>query len=273
MKRIHVFTVFLFSLLSLGSMYAQTSYKTETDIYYKTPPATDAYEQSLCTLDLYYPTDVTGFPTLVWIHGGGLEEGDKFLPVELMNKGMAVVSINYRLSPKVKNPVYIDDAAAALAWTFKHIEAYGGDKKLIFITGHSAGAYLTLMLGLDKSYLAAHGVNADDIAMNFPISGQTMTHYTIRKERGLPIEIPVIDKYAPSNQARMNAAPIVLITGDRALDMPCRYEENAHLVAVLKWVGEKRTKLYELQGFDHSTMLSPAFLLVVDHIKKFVENK
>lgn len=273
MKWSNAFMIFLFSLLNTSMMYAQISYKTETDIYYKTTPAADAYEKSLCTLDLYYPTDVSGYPTLVWIHGGGIEEGDKFLPAELMNKGIAVVSINYRLSPKVKNPVYIDDAAAALAWTFRHIEEYGGNKKLIFLTGHSAGAYLALMLGLDKSYLAAHGVNADDLAMNFPISGQTMTHYTIRKERGLPIEIPVIDKYAPSNHARKDAAPLVLVTGDRALDMPCRYEENAHLVSVMKWVGEKRTKLYELQGFDHSTMLSPAFLLVVEHIKKFVENK
>ncbi len=55
---------------------------------------------------------------------------------------MAVVAVNYRLYPKVKAPVYIEDAAAAVAWVFRHIEEYGGDPELIFISGHSAGGYL-----------------------------------------------------------------------------------------------------------------------------------
>ena len=42
-----------------------------------------------------------------------------------------MVAVNYRLFPKVKCPAYIEDAAAAVAWTFKNIEKYGGSKKLI----------------------------------------------------------------------------------------------------------------------------------------------
>lgn len=134
--------------------------------------------------------------------------GGKHIPEMFMNQGFAVVAVNYRLSPKAKNPAYTDDAAAAVAWTCKHIEEYGGSPKRVFVTGHSAGGYLTLMVGLDKSYLRKYGVDADSIAAYLPISGQTVTHFTIRKERALPEGIPVIDRYAPCNKARKNTPPL-----------------------------------------------------------------
>lgn len=74
-----------------------------------------------------------------------------------MNQGFAVVAVNYRLSPKAQNPAYTEDAAAAVAWAYKHIEEYGGSPRRVFVTGHSAGGYLTLMVGLDKSYLQNTG--------------------------------------------------------------------------------------------------------------------
>jgi len=124
-----------------------------------------------------------------------------------MNQGFAVVAVNYRLSPKAQNPAYTEDAAAAVAWAYKHIEEYGGSPRRVFVTGHSAGGYLTLMVGLDKSYLQEYGVDADSIAAYLPISGQTVTHFTIRKERSLPEGIPVIDQYAPCNKARKDTPP------------------------------------------------------------------
>ncbi|MGG6550078.1 UNVERIFIED_CONTAM: carboxylesterase family protein, partial [Prevotella sp. 15_C9] len=78
----------------------------------------------------------------------------------------------------------------AVAWTFENIEEFGGDKDKIYIAGHSAGGYLCLMLNLDKSYLAKWNIDANSLAGAFPISGQTTTHYTIRKERGLPSDTP-----------------------------------------------------------------------------------
>ena len=73
-----------------------------------------------------------------------------------------------------------------------------------------------------------------------PVSGQTVTHFTIRKERGLPNGIPIIDEFAPVNKARKDTAPVVLITGDKNLEMADRYEENALLASVLKNIGNVR---------------------------------
>lgn len=116
------------------------------------------------------------------------------------------------------------------------------------------------MVGLDKSYLRKYGVDADSIAAYLPISGQTVTHFTIRKERALPEGIPVIDRYAPCNKARKNTPPFILITGDRNLEMADRYEENALLASVLKNIGNQKVSLYELQGFDHGQVYTPGLL-------------
>jgi len=59
----------------------------------------------------------------------------------------------------------------------KHIGEYGGDPTRVYVAGHSAGGYLTLMVGLDKAYLARYGEDADRLAGLFPVSGQTNTHF------------------------------------------------------------------------------------------------
>ena len=259
-----------FILLLIGlTLQAQETYKTVKDISYIPAGETDGYRKERCKLDVYYPVGKKGFPTIVWFHGGGLE-GGKHVPEMFMNQGFAVVAVNYRLSPKAQNPAYTEDAAAAVAWAYKHIEEYGGSPRRVFVTGHSAGGYLTLMVGLDKSYLQEYGVDADSIAAYLPISGQTVTHFTIRKERSLPEGIPVIDQYAPCNKARKDTPPFVLITGDRNLEMADRYEENALLASVLKNIGNKKVSLYELQGFDHGQVYVPGCCLVANYIRNFI---
>lgn len=259
-----------FILLLIGlTLQAQETYKTVKDISYIPAGETDGYRKERCKLDVYYPVGKKGFPTIVWFHGGGLEGGGKHVPEMFMNQGFAVVAVNYRLSPKAQNPAYTEDAAA-VAWAYKHIEEYGGSPRRVFVTGHSAGGYLTLMVGLDKSYLQEYGVDADSIAAYLPISGQTVTHFTIRKERSLPEGIPVIDQYAPCNKARKDTPPFVLITGDRNLEMADRYEENALLASVLKNIGNKKVSLYELQGFDHGQVYVPGCCLVANYIRNFI---
>lgn len=260
-----------FILLLIGlTLQAQETYKTVKDISYIPAGETDGYRKERCKLDVYYPVGKKGFPTIVWFHGGGLEGGGKHVPEMFMNQGFAVVAVNYRLSPKAQNPAYTEDAAAAVAWAYKHIEEYGGSPRRVFVTGHSAGGYLTLMVGLDKSYLQEYGVDADSIAAYLPISGQTVTHFTIRKERSLPEGIPVIDQYAPCNKARKDTPPFVLITGDRNFEMADRYEENALLASVLKNIGNKKVSLYELQGFDHGQVYVPGCCLVANYIRNFI---
>jgi acetyl esterase/lipase len=261
---------FLFLMLILPwTLQGQvTTYATHENIPYypESVRAADAYLAERCVVDLYVPEGVSDFPTIVWFHGGGLTGGQKEIPAALQEKGIAVIGVNYRLYPKIKAPVYIEDAAAAVAWVFRNIVEYGGDPEKIFLSGHSAGGYLVSMIGLDKSWLAAHDVDADRIAGLIPFSGHTITHFTVREERGIPGERPVIDELAPLYHVRKNAPPLLLITGDRELELLGRYEENAYLMRMMKVVGHPDTRLYEMDGYNHG-MTEPAFPLLVKEVQ------
>lgn len=263
-KLLFSFLIIAFSIQSYGQ---ESNYKLEQNITYSNSSKND-YKIERCKLDIYYPTNEKDFPTIVWFHGGGLEAGEKHIPEEFKNKGVAVIAVNYRLSPKATNPAYTIDAAESVAWAFNHISKYGGNPDNIYVSGHSAGGYLALMIGLDKSYLEQFGIDADNIKGLIPISGQTNTHYTIRKERGIPMEIPIIDEYAPLNKSRKGIPPTLLITGDRNLEMTARYEENAHLASILKSLGNQNVELIEVNGFDHGDICAPACLLAIKYIKK-----
>lgn len=185
---------------------------------------------------------------------------------------MAVVAVNYRLYPKVKAPVYIEDAAASIAWVFRNIEKYGGDPSLIFISGHSAGGYLASMVGYDKKYLARHDIDANEIAGLIPFSGHTITHFTVREERGIDGKQPIIDDLAPLYHVRADAPPTLLITGDRELELLGRYEENAYFYRMLRVAGHQDVKIYEMDGYGHG-MTAPAFPLLVKEVQRVVKMK
>ena len=114
-------------------------------------------------LDVYVPADAgqarsdaaSGAPVLVWIHGGGWILGHKRqqgrpLIEEFLRHGWVCVSINYRLSPRVKYPEHLVDCKRALAWVHEHIGEYGGDPARIVVSGGSAGAQLASMVALTQ---------------------------------------------------------------------------------------------------------------------------
>ncbi len=264
MKRL----IIVLLLLSAVKAKAQQPYVTEKNIPYYSAAEnnTDAYKASQCLLDIYYPKNAKDVATIVWFHGGGITAGDKEIPEALKNKGFAVVGVKYRLSPKVNAPAYIEDAAAAVAWAFNNMGNYGGSKRLIFVSGHSAGGYLGMMITLDKKYLAKYNIDANSIAGLIPFSGQAVTHFTVRKEQGIPDVQPTIDQYSPLYFVRADAPPMLLITGDREMELLGRYEENAYLNRMMKLAGHKHTTLYELQGFNHGNMPEPAFPLLIKEV-------
>jgi acetyl esterase/lipase len=115
MRRFKVFFILLFSFVAL-SFGQETTYTFEQNIsYYDDTMPSDDYMVERCLLDIYYPSNSQGYPTVVWFHGGGLTAGNKEIPEALKDKGVAVVGVNYRLFPKVNAPKYIEDAAAAVA--------------------------------------------------------------------------------------------------------------------------------------------------------------
>ncbi|WP_311195875.1 hypothetical protein [Antarcticibacterium sp. 1MA-6-2] len=127
--------------------------------------------------------------------------------------------------------------------------------------------YLASMVGLDKQYLKAFGIDANKIAGLIPFSGHTITHFTIREERGIDGKIPVVDELAPLYHVRADAPPLLLITGDRELEMLGRYEENAYMMRMMRVAGHKDTQLLELDGYGHN-MAEPAYPLLLNEVER-----
>lgn len=249
----------LFAFLLLPAFSARAAEgKVLTNIAYKSGKDLSDYEKERCKLDLYLPKQKSGFATLVWFHGGGLEAGrkdDSFttkIAHSLADGGIAVVSVNYRLSPKVKYPAYLEDAAAAFAWTCRNIKQYGGDPEKVFISGHSAGGYITMMVGLVPGFVEAQGLKLDDIAGLIPVSGQTMTHFTVRKERGLSKDIVIADEAAPVHYAVKDTPPLLVLYADH--DMAMRLEENQYFVSVLKAAKNKQVQQQLIQDRTHGSI-------------------
>lgn len=268
MKNVILVFILLFFFISGVRAQQEKTYQTRKDIRYRTEEKGDTELFRECVLDVYYPVDGENLKTVIWFHGGGLTGGQRDLPQELCNQGIIIVPVDYRLSPGVSCPAYIEDAAAAIAWCFKHIGEFGGNPDLIYVAGHSAGGYLALITAMDKKYLGRYDINADRIAGLIPLSPQVITHFTIRKERGLKDTQPVIDEYAPLYHVRKDAPGILLLTGDREQEMLGRYEENAYFWRMMKLTGHPDVTLHELQGFDHGGMARPAYPLLLKFVKR-----
>ncbi len=262
MKRFILITAL--SLIALLSFARE--YKYDKEILYKGTP--DAYTEKMCRLDVAYEKGSEDRPVIVWFHGGGLTGGSRHIPEELLMDGAIVIGVGYRFVSEVSISETLDDAAASVAWVFKNVEKYGGNLSKIYLAGHSAGGYIVNMLGLDKKYLAKYGINPDkQIKALVPYSGQVITHFAQRRKQGINELTPTIDQLAPLYYVRGDAAPLLVISGDRELELYGRYEENAYFVRMLRLNGHKDVNFLEVDGFDHGDMSKPAHFILLKYIK------
>ena len=270
MKRL-VALIFALAVCGAGAAARPGAYKTVKNIAYRDAGG-DRNIDTMCRLDLYYPADKEGFSTVIWYHGGGLTGGRRDIPEALKEKGFAVVGVDYRLAPRVKVADCVADAAAAAAWVVKNIASYGGDPRLIFIAGHSAGGYLTSMIGLDKRWMAPYGIDPDTaFAALIPYSGQVVTHFARRREMGIPDTQVVVDDMAPLNYIRPDCPPILILSGDRGREMLGRYEENAYFWRMMQVAGHPDVEIREFDGFDHGNMPQAGHYVAVRYIRDFVK--
>lgn len=110
-------------------------------------------------LDLYLPTEADRPPLVVWVHGGAWRSGSKSpMPLtDLVLKGFAVASVDYRLSPVARFPAQIHDCKAAIRFLRGSAEKYGINAERIGIAGSSAGGHLVALVGVTNDHNALEG--------------------------------------------------------------------------------------------------------------------
>src|SRR3954466_15381145 len=100
-------------------------------------------------LDLYVPAAAKSPPVVVWVHGGAWRGGSKSNPsvLPLTERGYAVASVDYRLSPVAKFPAQVYDIKAALRYLRATAKQHGINEEKIAISGGSAGGHLAALVG------------------------------------------------------------------------------------------------------------------------------
>jgi alpha-L-fucosidase 2 len=103
-------------------------------------------------MDAWIPDGKGPFPTVILVHGGGWQGGDKqtyFRPLfdPLSRAGFAWFTVNYRLAPQYRYPAAIDDVVAAIRFVEAHAREYKVDLKRVAITGESAGGHIVSLVG------------------------------------------------------------------------------------------------------------------------------
>lgn len=210
-------------------------------------------------LDIYGPETKnpaadSPLPVIVFFYGGSWASGRRqdygFAARALASRGFVVVVPDYRLVPAHAFPDFVEDGAAAVRWTAANVARYGGDPARISAMGHSAGAYIAMMLALDPRWLgadnpirAAVGLAGPYDFLPFEPAGaadQAFGHVLDLKSTQ-PIT------FAPSG-AGLSKPPVLLLQGE---DDDTVYPHNAkNLAAALIAAGSKaEVKLYP--GLGH----------------------
>ena len=279
--------LFVLCCATLPALAKDPPVKVVKDISYYAPDAPGTgdleYRAERCKLDVYIPEHNPGqkLPVVVWFHGGGLTGGNKSRPKGFENQPIIVVAANYRFLTKATPREVIQDAAAAVNWTIANIEQHDGDRGRVSVAGHSAGGYLSMMIGMNEEYLAAHERKNTDLNGVYSVSGQCTTHYEIaempRKAEGWKRpenqrrDNPItLNEYAPLSYTARKLPPMYLLCGDPKVEWPARVEENQLLAAMLNTVKDHNT--VEFRSYpdkDHGGCVVPA----VEDIRQWVLNE
>ncbi len=142
-------------------------------------PVTAAYaapvDRGKHLLDIYRPSSAGAHSVVIFVHGGGLTEGDRTwyraVGNSLATGGYVAVIPSYRYYPAT-NPVgSARDVVDAVAWTATHIARYGGNPKHIILIGHSAGGWMVDLAMMNRQLWTGTGFSHAPIAAAAYLSG------------------------------------------------------------------------------------------------------
>ena len=242
-------------------------------------------------LDLYLPEERENdspLPVIVFIHGGGWQNGDKstggtkVAPFVATGK-YAGASIGYRLSDEAQWPSQIHDCKAALRWIKAHAKEHGLDPERIAVWGTSAGGHLVAMVGVSNGVAELEGTIGEHTDQNAkvkcvldffgPAEMLTMGDHPGKfdhnspqspesKLLGGPVqEVPDKAKSAsPVAHVTPDASPFLIVHGDEDPTVP--YAQSVTLEKKLEAAGIP-TILITVEGGGHGQGFGPAVNAVV----------
>ena len=160
--------------------------------------------------DVYLPSqppEGQSAPLAVFFYGGSWSSGQRsdyrFVGEALASRGVVTVVADYRLSPQVRYPVFLQDCALSVRWAMEHASRWGASPDRVFAVGHSAGAYNAAMLALDPRWLGGEGLSPEQLAGWVGLAGP----YDF-----LPIGVPEVQRAFDWPRTPADSQPLFHVT-------------------------------------------------------------
>lgn len=220
--------------------------------------------------DHYRPLGVSGpTPAVVFVHGGGWTGGDPSQAggngMHFARRGIATISISYRLAPAHRFPAALDDVRRGLRHVRKNAAQFGVDPDRLVLMGLSAGAHLAMLAHLAREAPAlAPDLPADLRAVAEDVVG-VIAHYgpyDLGRRKQIGDWDPVGDLMgervadpewirlaSPVQHAAAAAAAVLLIHG--TADAVVSHRESERMHAALVAAG-RASELLLLDGAPHA---------------------
>ncbi|QDV72707.1 alpha/beta hydrolase [Botrimarina mediterranea] len=152
--------VFVNLVVSATLSSSQPLAPTHNDVVYGAIEPDDGGRRAL-HIDLWLPQASDPTPLVVWIHGGAWMGGSYNAPPiglkQLLDRGFAVASVEYRLSGEAIAPAQIHDVKGAVRYLRANAEEYNLDPDAFAAWGSSAGGHLTALLATSGGVADAEG--------------------------------------------------------------------------------------------------------------------
>ena len=160
---------------------------------------------------LYYePEGMASEKIIFWVHGGGWNAGSPlffdYVGQSIAAEGYRLISAGYRLSPKNKYPIQIDDVCACYNAALKYLINRGVDTSQIIIAGPSAGAHLTSILCYSESVQKEYCVDISPVIGFIGFGGL----YSFRKDQSKTVRI-LLNQLFTKTYDRRQAEPVSLM--------------------------------------------------------------
>lgn len=262
-------------LRAVNALTPSSTYTLEEGVPYGTLPRQ--------RLDIYQPLNVHDpAPVVVFFYGGswtmGARADYKFVGEALAARGIVAVVADYRLSPAVTYPAFVQDSAAAVAWTVRNIAGRGGDPERLYVMGHSAGAYNAAMVALDAWWLKEEGLSPSALQGWIGLAGP----YDF-----IPIENPEVrpaflfpntpPESQPIHHITASSPPALLLTG--SADKVVNPQRNTlQLAQRLRGAGVP-VQVEVFEGVSHTMMIGAVWkplrgrAPVLERVIDFVERR
>lgn len=171
-------------------------------------------------LDIYQPNRPVGTssPVVIFVYGGSWQNGSKagygFIGKSLAQAGYTTVVIDYRLAPQYRYPVFVQDTADAIAWTYHNIGQYGGRPDQLFVMGHSAGAFNAITAVNDLRFWKTTGVPDAAVLGVIGLAGPYAYDFSTDPTKIVFPDGASPEQIMPDRHPRPHAPPHYLLTAE-----------------------------------------------------------